>query len=98
MSHTATGLKGKTALVTAAAQGIGRASALALAAAGARVLATDLDEAKLAPLAERGIEICRMDVRDANSVAAAVARARAVDVLFNCAGCVHHGTLLESTD
>ncbi len=91
-------LQGKTALVTAAAQGIGRSSALALAAAGARVLATDIDEGKLAPLAEHGIEVFRMDVRDLSSVAAAVARAGAVDILFNCAGCVHHGTLLDSTD
>ena len=98
MSNTAISLKGKTALVTAAAQGIGRSSGLALAAAGARVLATDIDEEKLAPLAGHGIEVCRMDVLDAKSVAAAVARAGAVDILFNCAGCVHHGTLLDSTD
>jgi len=85
--------------VTAAAQGIGRASALALAAAGARVVATDIDEAQLASLAgDEHIEACRMDVRDGASIAAAVARAGAVDVLFNCAGCVHHGTLLDSTD
>ena len=98
MSSTAISLKGKRALVTAAAQGIGRASALALAASGAHVLATDIDEAKLASLAEHGIETCRMDVRDGKSVAAAVASAGAVDILFNCAGCVHHGTILESTD
>ena len=98
MPHTAISLKGKSALVTAAAQGIGRASALALAAAGARVLATDIDEARLAPIAGQGIEVYRMDVRDAGSVAATVARAGAVDILFNCAGCVHHGTLLDSTD
>jgi 2-keto-3-deoxy-L-fuconate dehydrogenase len=98
MSHTAISLKGKSALVTAAAQGIGRASAMALAAAGARVLATDIDEARLAPLAGHGIEVSRMDVRDAGNVAAAVARAGAIDILFNCAGCVHHGTLLDSTE
>ena len=95
----ATALKGKAALVTAAAQGIGRSSALALAAAGARVFATDVDEGKLAALGEHsGIEVCRMDVRDASSVAAAVARAGVVDVLFNCAGFVHHGTVLECTE
>jgi 2-keto-3-deoxy-L-fuconate dehydrogenase len=77
-------LQGKTALVTAAAQGIGRSSALALAKAGARVVATDIDEGKLAGLREHaGIEVCRMDVRDASSVAAAVELAGTVDVLFN---------------
>lgn len=95
-------LKGKTALVTAAAQGIGRASALALAAAGARVIATDIDESKLAALRGQGdqgdIEVCRMDVRDASSVASAVAQAGTVDVLFNCAGFVHHGTVLDCTE
>ena len=98
MSHTSLHLHGKRALVTAAAQGIGRASALALAAAGAHVLATDIDEAKLAPLAEQNIETCRMDVRVAQSISAAVARAGAVDILFNCAGCVHHGTILDSSE
>ena len=69
-------LQGKTALVTAAAQGIGRSSALALAAAGARVMATDIDEGKLAALREHaGIDVFRMDVRDTSSVASAVARA-----------------------
>jgi 2-dehydro-3-deoxy-L-fuconate 4-dehydrogenase len=92
-------LQGKTALVTAAAQGIGRSSALALAAAGARVLATDIDDGKLAALREQaGIDVCRMDVRDVSSVAAAVARAGTVDILFNCAGFVHHGTVLECTE
>jgi 2-keto-3-deoxy-L-fuconate dehydrogenase len=98
MSNTSPHLHGKRALVTAAAQGIGRASALALAAAGAHVLATDIDEAKLAPLAEQGIETCRMDVRVAESISAAVTRAGAVDILFNCAGCVHHGTILDSSE
>ncbi len=91
-------LQGKTALVTAAAQGIGRSSALALAASGARVIATDIDEGKLATLQEHGVEVCRMDVRDTSSVSAAVAVAGTVDVLFNCAGFVHHGTVLECTE
>ena len=92
-------LQGKTALVTAAAQGIGRSSALALAAAGARVIATDIDEAKLAALrGQAGIEVRRMDVRDTASVSSAVALAGTVDVLFNCAGFVHHGTVLECTE
>jgi 2-keto-3-deoxy-L-fuconate dehydrogenase len=92
-------LQGKTALVTAAAQGIGRASALALAAAGARVMATDIDEGRLATLREHaGVEVCRMDVRDTSSVSAAIALAGTVDILFNCAGFVHHGTVLECTE
>jgi 2-keto-3-deoxy-L-fuconate dehydrogenase len=97
---TSPDLQGKTALVTAAAQGIGRSSALALAAAGARVVATDIDDVKLATLREEnaGIEVCRMDVRDTSSVASAVALAGIVDVLFNCAGFVHHGTVLDCTD
>ncbi|HEY7887993.1 MAG TPA: SDR family oxidoreductase [Steroidobacteraceae bacterium] len=92
-------LQGKTALVTAAAQGIGRASALALAAAGARVVATDIDHEKLVTLREHaGIEVCGVDVRDASSVASAIGLAGIVDVLFNCAGFVHHGTVLDCTD
>jgi 2-dehydro-3-deoxy-L-fuconate 4-dehydrogenase len=92
-------LQGKTALVTAAAQGIGRSSALALAAAGARVFATDIDEEKLTTLRKNeGIEVCRMDVRDPSSVASTVALAGTVDILFNCAGFVHHGTVLDCTE
>lgn len=92
-------LQGKTALVTAAAQGIGRSSALALAGAGARVFATDIDEEKLATLGKDGeIEVCRMDVRDTSSVASTVALAGTVDILFNCAGFVHHGTVLDCTE
>ena len=96
---TSSTLQGKTALVTAAAQGIGRSSALALAAAGARVIATDIDEGKLESFREHAaIEVCRMDVRNTSSVASVVAHAGTVDVLFNCAGFVHHGTVLECTD
>ena len=91
-------LQGKVALVTAAAQGIGRASVLALAAAGARVVATDIDETSLASMTGPSIVTCRMDVRDTRSIAAGVAHAGDVDILFNCAGCVHHGTVLECTD
>ena len=88
-------LTGKRALVTAAGQGIGRASALAMAAEGATVFATDVNEAALAGL--DGVEAFVMDVRDGDSVAAGVARAKP-DVLFNCAGFVHHGTVLDATD
>ena len=87
-------LQGKTVLVTAAAQGIGRASALALAAEGARVVATDVDEAKLAGLAGEGIEVRRLDVLDGVAVAALARELPALDGLFNCAGFVHHGTIL----
>jgi 2-keto-3-deoxy-L-fuconate dehydrogenase len=94
-------LKGKTTLVTAAAQGIGRASALAFAAEGARVVATDIDLDKLGALqqAARGaLDPRRLDVRDAAAIAALAAELGAVDVLFNCAGFVHHGTVLDCTE
>ncbi|UIJ45226.1 SDR family oxidoreductase [Sphingomonas cannabina] len=93
-----TDLSGKTALVTAAAQGIGRASVLALAAAGARVIATDINEAALEGLAGERITATRLDVLDPNDIAAVVGGAGTVDILFNCAGVVHGGALLESTD
>ncbi|NUB46228.1 SDR family oxidoreductase [Fertoebacter nigrum] len=88
-------LTGKTALVTAAGQGIGRASALAMAAEGAQVLATDVNEQALAGLAEAGLATLRLDVRDPASIAAAVAAAGDVNVLFNCAGFVASGTILD---
>lgn len=91
-------LNGKRALVTAAAQGIGRASALAMAAEGARVFATDINETALEEIAETpGIEAFRLNVLDDAEITAAVARAEP-DVLFNCAGFVHHGTVLDATD
>ncbi|MDE0852550.1 SDR family oxidoreductase [Yoonia sp.] len=88
-------LTGKRALVTAAGQGIGRASALAMAAEGAMVFATDVNEAALEGM--DGVETFVMDVRDGASVKAGVAKAKP-DVLFNCAGFVHHGTVLDATD
>jgi 2-keto-3-deoxy-L-fuconate dehydrogenase len=92
-------LANKTALITAAAQGIGRASAEALARAGARVIATDINAGKLAQLQGiAGIETRKLDVLDAKSVAATIAAIGPVDVLFNCAGFVHNGTLLDSTE
>ena len=92
-------LKGKTVLITAAAQGIGRASAEAFAAAGAQVVATDVDDAKLAGLGGRtGIETARLDVLDAGAVDALAARFPGIDVLFNCAGVVHNGSVLECSD
>lgn len=92
-------VKHKTVLVTAAGQGIGRATALAFAAAGARVIATDINETTLSELAgETGIETRRLDVLDASDIAAAVAAIGPVDVLFNGAGFVHAGSILEMTD
>jgi 2-keto-3-deoxy-L-fuconate dehydrogenase len=91
-------LTGKTAFVTAAGQGIGRATALAFAAEGARVVATDLDVGKLATLESDAIRTARLDVLDAAAITQAAADYGPVDVLFNCAGFVHQGTLLESTD
>lgn len=88
-------LAGKTAVVTAAAQGIGRATAEAFAAEGAAVWATDIDADKLAGLdAVAGVTTRRLDVTDAAAVARAAAEIGAPDVLFNCAGHVHHGSIL----
>lgn len=88
-------LQGKTALVTAAGQGIGRASALAMAREGARVIATDVNEATLATLAAEGLETRVLNVRDAAQVAATFAAVGTPDVLFNCAGFVASGTILD---
>ena len=92
-------LQGKKALITAAAQGIGRASALAFAREGAQVVATDVNEAKLHELAGTpGIAIRRLDVTDKAAIEACAAEVGAVDVLFNCAGYVAGGTILECDD
>jgi 2-keto-3-deoxy-L-fuconate dehydrogenase len=91
-------LEGKSAFVTAAGQGIGRATALAFAAAGARVIATDVDEAKLRDLASDAIRIAKLDVLHAADIDRAAKDAGAIDILFNCAGFVHQGTVLEATD
>ncbi|MGJ8572084.1 MAG: SDR family oxidoreductase [Hoeflea sp.] len=92
-------VKDKTVLVTAAGQGIGRATAIAFAAAGARVIATDINEMALSELtAETGIGTRRMDVLDTADVAAAVAAAGPVDVLFNGAGFVHGGSIMDMKD
>ena len=91
-------LAGKTALVTAAGQGIGRATALAMAADGATVFATDINAETLASLdGIDGITTFMLDVLDHASVAEGVGRAKP-DILFNCAGYVHHGSILDSTD
>jgi 2-keto-3-deoxy-L-fuconate dehydrogenase len=92
-------LTGKSVVITAAAQGIGRASALAFAAAGATVHATDINDKALAELeGTRGVVTRRLDVLDADAVKAGFAEIGPVDVLFNCAGFVHGGTILDMKD
>ena len=94
-----TDLAGKTVLITAAAQGIGRASVEAFARAGARVIATDINAAKLAELeGMSGVTTRLLDVLSAAAVQQAVAEIGRIDVLFNCAGVVHSGTVLEMSD
>ena len=91
-------LAGKTAFITAAAQGIGRATAEAFLREGARVWATDIDEAALVELRAAGCEVRRLDVTDGDAVRAVAEAALAagpVDILFNGAGWVHAGTLQD---
>lgn len=92
-------LSGKVAFVTAAAQGIGRATALAFAREGAKVWATDINGGKLAELkGVPGVEIRTLDVLQDAQIAAIAAEVGAPDVIFNCAGFVHHGTVLQCSD
>lgn len=92
-------LEGKTALITAAGQGIGRASAEAYAQAGAKVYATDINEDALAELAKiDGITALSLNVMDAKNIASVLAATGPLDVLFNCAGVVHAGNILECSD
>ena len=92
-------LAGKTALLTAAGQGIGRATALAFLNEGARVIATDINTELLDALAfQTGCEIARLDVRDAVAIQALAHRIGPVDVLFNAAGFVDAGTVLDCDD
>ena len=86
-------LKGKTALITAAAQGIGRATAEAFLREGARVIATDVNVEPLADLT--GAEVQRLDATEPEAVKAIAARHADIDVLYNCAGYVHAGTILD---
>ncbi len=88
-------LDGKVILVTAAGQGIGRASALAMAREGAKVIATDVNEAALADLAAEGCETRVLNVRDGAAITATFAAVGTPDVLFNCAGFVANGTILD---
>ena len=92
-------LKGKRAFLTAAGAGIGRATALAFAAEGAHVVATDLKLDLIADLKAQGVaETYSLDVRDSAAVKALAEKVGAIDILFNCAGYVHHGTALTTSD
>ena len=88
-------LQGKTALITAAGAGIGRATAVAFAREGCHVIATDLDAAKLDGLLG---ELHALDVRSTDAVRALADRVEPIDILFNCAGYVHHGTVLDCSE
>jgi 2-keto-3-deoxy-L-fuconate dehydrogenase len=91
-------LAGKTAFITAAAQGIGRGAAFAFAREGAQVWATDVNAKVLAELQGKdGIRTRVLDVLDEAAIAKAAAEVGPVDILFNCAGYVHHGTILDCT-
>ncbi|MBM3539387.1 MAG: SDR family oxidoreductase [Alphaproteobacteria bacterium] len=92
-------MQGKMALVTAAAAGIGRASALAFAREGAQVIATDINEGGLKALAgTAGITTRRLDVLDKGAIEALAKQVGTIDVLLNAAGFVHHGSILECDD
>jgi len=91
-------LQGKVAFVTAAGQGIGRGAALAFAREGASVWATDLNAKALAALEGRdGVRTRPLDATDEQAIAGVAAEVGDIDVLFNCAGFVHHGTILDCT-
>lgn len=93
-------LAGKSAIVTAAGQGIGRASAIAMAREGAKVWATDINAEQLKTLAaeQSGIEVFTLNVLKQEEIDAAAARVGVPDILFNCSGHVHAGTIMETDD
>ena len=90
-------LQGKTAIITSAAQGIGRATAIAMAKEGAKVWATDINAEllKTLPAEHSGIEVLTLDVLKPEAIAAVAAKIGTPDILFNCSGFVHHGTIME---
>ena len=88
-------LKGKTAVVTAAGAGIGKATAVAFVEQGAHVIATDISNESFAELEHLGIETYQLDVLDAHSVKGFAEKCTEVDILFNCAGYVHHGSIID---
>jgi len=92
-------LQGKRVLVTAAGQGIGQAAVLAMADEGAEVWATDVNETLLAAYAGRArVHTARLDVMDKQAIQSTVAAMPGIDVLFNCAGVVHNGSILDASD
>jgi len=92
-------LKGKLAFCTASGAGIGRATAIAFAREGARVIASDVNDAAFADLEKAGVSECvKLDARDTGAVEAEAKRLGSIDVLFNAAGFVHHGTVLDCSD
>ena len=91
-------LKGKTALLTASGQGIGKATALAFSNAGAYVIATDINKESLKELNGKVNETHILDVTNYDAIKRLVSSIKSPDILFNCAGVVHNGTILESKD
>ena len=93
-------LLGKKILITAASQGMGRAAALAFAAEGAKVFATDIEENGLQSLTEQdpSIDTFLLNVLDGEAIKKSLERTGALTTLFNCAGFVHHGTILETSE
>jgi 2-keto-3-deoxy-L-fuconate dehydrogenase len=90
-------LAGKSAFITAAGQGIGRGAALAFAREGAQVWATDINGTLLSDLEKQGLKTRKLDVTDESAIGKVAAEVGAIDILFNCAGFVHHGTILDCT-
>ena len=91
-------LDGKVALMTASGQGIGQATAKAFSNAGAYVIATDINEKTLSNLSDDVSETYVLDVTDKNAIATLISKIKEPDILFNCAGTVHDGTIIDAND